>query len=107
MILCRRAPLVETRDETGIEMSGHKLLVSNDRTEERQRRRNSYDFILIKRALQTLDRLLTRATPNGELGNHRIVVNRNFGKPRDAAIDPDSRSRGLSKMFDRARTRKE
>src|SRR5262249_21895020 len=104
---CSRASLVETSDEARVELSGHKLLVLGNFSEERQISRDSRNFILIKRAPQTLDCLLTRAAPNRELRNHRIVVNRNFGKPRDAAVDPDAGTSWFAQMRDRARTRKE
>ena len=80
---------------------------SHNFAKERERGRDARNFILIKRAPQTIDRFLARAAPNRKLRDHRIVVNRNFRKRRDAAVDPDPRARRLAQMCDRARTRKE
>src|ERR1051325_9498884 len=106
-IFCRRSTLVETSNEPGIEMSRHELFISDNLAEKRQCRRNSQNLILIERALQTFDRLLSRAAPNRELGDHRIVVNGDFGKARDTTVNSDTRPGGLLQVRDRARTRKE
>src|SRR6185503_3137923 len=75
LLLFRSTTLVETTDETGIELSRHKLFVFGNFTKEREGGRDSRNFILIERAPQTFDRFLTSATPNSELRDHRIVVN--------------------------------
>src|ERR1041385_6018381 len=100
------ASLIETSDEARVEMSGHELLVLGNFAEEWQVGRDSRNFILVKRAPQTLDRLVARTPPNRNLRDHRIVVNRNFRMRRDPTVDPDPRTRRFAQMCDRAGTRK-
>src|SRR5690242_2615966 len=95
--------LVEARNKTGIETSQDKLLVSHDLAEERQRRRDARNLVLVERAPQTVDRFRARASPNSELRDHRIVMNRNFRQTTHPAVDPHTRPEWFLQMRDLAR----
>jgi hypothetical protein len=46
----RRVTFVEARNKTRVETSGDELFIVDDVTEERQRRRNTSDLVLVERA---------------------------------------------------------
>src|ERR1043166_2225299 len=83
---CGAPSFVETRNETCIEPPRLKLRIAHNLAEEGKRGLDAAHFILIQRASQAIDALVARASPGGEFGNQRVVVNRNFGIEFDAAV---------------------
>src|SRR5437588_5447001 len=73
----RRAALVEASDEACVEPCGDKFFIADDGAEERERRLDAADRVLVERAPQTSNRFGARAPPDGELRDQGIVVDRN------------------------------
>src|ERR1044072_8270246 len=96
-------PPVEARNETGIESCRDKVLVTYDLTKERERDRDSTDFIFSECAPQTIDRFGARASPHRKLRDHRIVVNRNFRQTTYAAVHAYCRAGRVLKVGELAR----
>src|SRR6266540_5616042 len=59
-------PLIETRDKASIQSTRLEFFVSHNFTEERKRRLNTANFILIERSAQAINTLASRAPPNRE-----------------------------------------
>src|SRR5687767_11075875 len=60
---------VESRNKPGVESCSNKLLVPHNLAEERQRRRDSRNLVLVERASQPVNCLLTCAAPDSEFRN--------------------------------------
>src|SRR6266581_3765819 len=99
-------PFVEARNESGIEMPGDEFFVAHDLTKERQRRLNATHCVFIQGAPHSIDGLCPRASPNRELRNHRIVVNRHLVPGNDAAVVANSGAAGRAQESNLARRRK-
>src|SRR5260370_28064160 len=99
------SPLVEARNESGVEMSGNELFVAHDLTKEGQRRLDSAHRVFIERAPNSIDGLGARASPHGEFRNHRVVVDRDFVAGDDATVVANSRAAGRAQECNLPRRR--
>src|SRR5262249_10532535 len=101
------ATFVKTRNETGIEPRRNELFIPHDLAKERQRRRDAADFVFIQRAPQTIDRFITSASPNSELRDHRVVMNRHLRQSPHTAVDAHTWSEWFLQVRDRSGRREE
>src|SRR2546425_12384533 len=95
--------LVESRNESRIQMAGDEFIVAHKLAKKRQRSLDSAQRIFVQRPPQTVDRLVAIAAPGGQFGNQRVVMDGNFVACRDAGVVTKSRACGHSQKSDLAR----
>src|SRR5947207_4552466 len=104
--ICRtraRPSLIEARNETCIQLCFNEFFVAHNLAKERQRRLDATDGVFIQRPPHSIDRFRASAPPGGELGDHRIVVNRDFIAFRYSAVVANSWTAWHSQKSDSAR----
>src|SRR5260370_27265519 len=83
--------MVLVRDEVGVEVAGdEERMVHQPAMEVEIGGQLAADGEFVERAAHPRDRLMTVAAPRRELGDHRVVIDWNFGAGVDARVDADA-----------------
>ncbi len=75
-------------DEIGIEIARHKGFVLQYKAAERQRGLNPRDLVVVYGAEHFFDGFFAVLAISDELGNHRVIINRNLHTLLKAIIYP-------------------
>src|ERR1044072_7534672 len=81
-------------------MPRDELFVAHHFAEEGERGLDAADHVLVERAPHALNRLVARASPSGELRNHRVVVDGDLRALVDAAVVAHAGAGGDAQMRD-------
>src|SRR5712692_10983632 len=96
--------MVLVRDEVGVEVAGdEERMVHQPAMEVEIGGQLAADGEFVERAAHPRDRLMAVAAPRRELGDHRVVIDWNFGAGVDARVDADAGAVGKMHRVDAAR----